>query len=226
MGKHFSWKAVAVSAVLCACLLAGCGKTSYLQGSGESYAAEEDSGKQAKGSSSDEFPARDTDISGGASAEEAGDTSEASSAKADTSFFVEAAGAVSSPGVYRVPSGSRVFEVIALAGGLLPEADTSDINQAAAVTDGQKIYIRRQGEEAPPAASVSSVSGQNAGGLVNINTADAAALMTLPGVGQSKADAIISYRTKNGPFKKTTDLKKISGIKDGLYSKIADKITV
>ena len=61
---------------------------------------------------------------------------------------------------------------------------------------------------------------------MNINTADAATLMTLPGIGQSKADAIISYREEQGPFKKTSDLKKISGIKDGLFSKISDKITV
>ena len=142
---------------------------------------------------------------------------------------------MAAPGVYRVPAGSRAFEVIALAGGLLPEADTAEINQAAEVADGTKLYIRRQGEAVSEAAVLQPAGGSSAssspessssGGLVNINTADAATLMTLPGIGQSKADAIISYREEKGPFKKTSDLKKISGIKDGLFSKISDKITV
>lgn len=210
----------AAAALLCVFLFSSCGKTSYLEGREKDTFSSTPSGEETFPEPALEEAEQEAEISS-ASAEETGADS--------VLFYVEAAGALVSPGVYQVPSGSRVFEVIALAGGLTDDADTSDINQAAPVSDGQKIYIRRQGEEAPAAAAAAASSaGQDpaADGRININTADASALMTLPGIGQAKADAILSYREKQGPFKKTEDLKKISGIKDGLYSKIADRITV
>ena len=236
MKNFFHGTAVLLSAVLCVSLFSSCGKTSYLQSSSAdgtfSTRTDEDTYVSDEADSSNETE----NVSTGKT-ESGEESSEGRSAEAaePAMIFVEAAGAVAAPGVYRVPAGSRAFEVIALAGGLLPEADTSEINQAAEVADGTKLYIRRQGEAVSEAAVLQPAGGSSAssspessssGGLVNINTADAATLMTLPGIGQSKADAIISYREEKGPFKKTSDLKKISGIKDGLFSKISDKITV
>lgn len=229
MGTNFLKKTAVLAALLCVSTLASCGKTSYLQDSGDSFAAEKTASSEEStfGGASSE----DGSFGGeGTGTEEAAgggtEDSEELTAIAKT-VYVEAAGAVVSPGVYQVPAGSRVFEVIALAGGLSADADTSDINQAAEVSDGQKLYVRRQGEAVSPAAASGSASSSSADSvLVNINTADAALLQTLPGVGAAKAEAIIAYRTEKGPFKKTADLKKISGIKDGLFNKISDKITV
>ena len=136
-------------------------------------------------------------------------------------------GEVRSPGVYNVGSGARISELVDKAGGMTEDADLTSINLAREVTDGEQIII----------GSVKVVSGAeqgsapgggdtSAGKLVNINTADKAALMTLPGIGETRADAIISYRDSNGLFKKKEDIKKVSGIKDGSYNKIKDLITV
>lgn len=239
MKKIFHGTAVLLSAVLCVSFFSSCGKTSYLQSSSAEGTFSTRSDEATGETEEEEASAHGADAENKQENDSAGADSEGSSvaeaAPEPVMIFVEAAGAVAAPGVYRVPAGSRAFEVIALAGGLLPEADTSDINQAAEVADGMKLYIRRQGEavsEAPGmqpsggSTASASADSSSSGSLVNINTADAATLMTLPGIGQSKADAIISYREEKGPFKKTSDLKKISGIKDGLYSKISDKITV
>ncbi len=237
MKNFFHGTAVLLSAVLCVSCFSSCGKTSYLQSSSAdatfSTRTDEESGDEEAAASIDDA---EKQSDGEASSDPESASAGAPENSVPAMIFVEAAGAVAAPGVYRVPAGSRVFEVIALAGGLLPEADTAEINQAAEVADGTKIYIRRQGEEISPTASAGAAAGSGAttdtagssasGGLVNINTADAATLMTLPGIGQSKADAIISYRQEKGPFKKTSDIKKIPGIKDGLFSKISDKITV
>ena len=127
------------------------------------------------------------------------------------------------PGVFEVEKGTRVFSLIALAGGLSNDADISGLNQAAVASDGEKIYVPREGEE----ETVSEASLGDAGGTkVNINTADSKALMTLPGIGEAKAKLIIDFRQKNGPFRSIEDITKISGIKSGLYEKIKDQITV
>jgi competence protein ComEA len=155
--------------------------------------------------------------------------------------FVHICGAVADPGVYEVAAGSRVFEVLELAGGFADEAATDAVNLAATVTDGSKITIPTIAEaEAAKAGeawisegdSGVSTAGVNDSGpasptdLVNINTASREALMTLPGIGAAKADSIILYREENGGFKTVEDLMKITGIKDGVFSKIKDRIRV
>ena len=134
-------------------------------------------------------------------------------------WYVQISGAVKNPGVYPVKAKSRVFYVIKKAGGLLEEADDQDINQAEPVTDGQKIYIKTKTERAE------ELKNEEKSTLVNINTADEKMLMTLPGIGESKARMIIAYREEHGSFSSIEDLKKIAGIKDGVFNKIKDSIS-
>ena len=133
--------------------------------------------------------------------------------------FVQISGAVNNPGVYELDGDARIFQVVLMAGGLREDADDSSLNQAGKVTDGQMIVVLTK-EEALAAAMNSSSDGK-----VDINTADEATLMTLPGIGEAKAKAIIKYRESNS-FTSKEDIKNISGIKDGVYSKIEDLIKV
>lgn len=148
--------------------------------------------------------------------------------------YVHICGAVNSPGVYMVEADCRLFAVIEQAGGLTPEADESSLNLAHAVTDGQQIVVLTKEETAELAAKgrycagapeADSGAGQGSG-LVNINTASVAELTAISGIGESRAQAIIAYRERNGGFRTIEDIKKVDGIKEGLFSKIKDKITV
>lgn len=137
-------------------------------------------------------------------------------------------GAVVNPGVYELPQDARVVQAIEAAGGLREDADTVTVNQAKRLEDGEQIQILTK-EEAEAVKSNRTIEGGETSGepeKININLADAAALMTLPGIGQAKADAIIEYREANGKFTSITDIMKISGIKESVFSKIEDLITV
>jgi competence protein ComEA len=134
-----------------------------------------------------------------------------------------AAGQVKAPGVYSVPAGARVADLVTAAGGLLPEADLDRLNLAAKVVDGTRVYIPRKGESPPPEAVVgdpaagppAAAGGGGAGapaGPIDLNTATVAQLDTLPGVGPATANAIITYRTRNGRFKSVTELLEVPGI--------------
>ncbi len=162
--------------------------------------------------------------------------------------YVYVCGAVASPGVYPVTENMRVFEAIALAGGFSPEADEQWLNQAQTVTDGQRLYVytveeTRQMKEEGAAAQEGEAAAQNPGqtdaenascnqlstaedGRININTADQETLMMLPGIGEVKAEAIIQYRTEHGSFASIEEIQNISGIKNAVFSKIRDLITV
>lgn len=139
--------------------------------------------------------------------------------------YVYLCGAVKNPGVYRLPSGSRVYEAILLAGGLLENACEDGVNQAEEVTDGQMIKILTQ-EEAFHQEDLGQERQEQADGRINLNTAEASELMTLPGIGESKARSILSYREEQGGFSSTEEIMNITGIKEGVYSKIKDYITV
>ncbi len=136
-----------------------------------------------------------------------------------------AAGQVAAPGVYSVPAGSRVADLVTAAGGFLPEADLDRLNLAAKVVDGTRVYIPRKGESPPSEAPVGNpggLAGDAGGGAgspgaapvgpVDLNTATAAQLDTLPGVGPATANAILTYRTRNGRFKSVTELLEVPGI--------------
>lgn len=143
-------------------------------------------------------------------------------------LYVDIGGEVMKPGVYEVSDGTRLFEVIDKAGGLTEDADIDGINRAETVQDGQKIMIGRHGEN--PDENRDSYSANNVTdsgeGKVNINTADAAALQTVPGIGPSKADRIIEYRESEGKFNEIDDIKNISGIGNKTFESIKEYITV
>lgn len=146
-------------------------------------------------------------------------------------IFVHVAGAVHEPGVYQVETGTRVYQVIELAGGLTEEADQDFLNLAGSVEDGQKItvYTKAQVEagetrEVYRADSGSSVDEQEK--KVNLNTADKETLMTLSGIGEARAEAILAYREEQGGFQSIEEIMEISGIKTAAFEKIKDQITV
>ncbi|MBD9153993.1 MAG: hypothetical protein EGP94_02645 [Lachnospiraceae bacterium] len=172
--------------------------------------------------------------------------SDASSEEAKT-LVVHICGAVSAPGVYELPAGSRIIDAVEAGGGFLPEADEACCNLAEEIVDGCQIYIMTKSESCAEGQTEKKAGIQTSpdsdmqttdrnvrsnsttaleNGLVNLNTADVAALMTLPGIGESRAKAIISYREQHGAFAKIEDIMKISGIKQAAFSKIKDKITV
>ena len=132
-------------------------------------------------------------------------------------IFVYVCGAVNKEGVYDLPSGSRVYEAIEAAGGFREDADKSTVNQAEVLEDEERIYVPVIGEEVQ--------EGANQNGKININKASKEELMTLPGVGASRAESIIQYREEHGAFRQIEDIMQVSGIKEGLFEKIKDKIT-
>jgi competence protein ComEA len=147
-----------------------------------------------------------------------------------TRVVVHVDGAVVRPGVHDLPTGSRVIDAIEAAGGLSDEADRERLNLAAPVSDGQRVWIPRVGEDEPPVEPLlggdTTASGSGRGGPVNLNTADSAALETLPGVGPSIAAAIISFREKEGPYERVDDLLGVAGIGPSRLAQIADLVTV
>ncbi len=163
--------------------------------------------------------------------DDAAGSSKKSSSAAEV--YVDVDGAVVSPGVYRLKEGARVSQAIDAAGGLSAEADVTGLNRASKVADGQKIYVPKVGEQQAVTAGCGAdgvavvTSGANdAAGLVNINTASAAELQTLSGIGPSMAQSIIDERTKNGPFASVDDLMRVSGIGEKKLAKIKDCICV
>lgn len=169
------------------------------------------------------------------------------SSEEEKTLVVHICGAVSAPGVYELPAGSRIIDAVEAGGGFLPEAEEACCNLAEEIVDGCQIYImtktescadgqteKKAGIQTSPDSDMQTtdrnVRSNSApaleNGLVNLNTADIAALMTLPGIGESRAKAIISYREQHGAFAQIEDIMKISGIKQAAFSKIKDKITV
>ena len=125
--------------------------------------------------------------------------------------IVQAAGAVSQPGLYRLSPGSRVDDLVHAAGGLAADADPDRVNLAALLTDGEKIYIPRVGEALPADAGAGDASSSGAQ-PINLNTASIAQLDTLPGVGPATAQAIIDYRSQHGRFGSVDELLNVRGL--------------
>lgn len=138
-------------------------------------------------------------------------------------IMVHICGMVNKPGVYEVSEGSRVYEVVEQAGGFAPEAAEDYLNLAEAVVDGQKLVVPSV-EEAQDDCYGQETEGEN-NGQVNINTADKELLMSLPGIGEAKALAIIAWRTEHGSFQSTEEIMLVSGIKEAAYEKIKLLIT-
>lgn len=144
--------------------------------------------------------------------------------KHDEKIFVDVKGAVKHPGVFETTKDKRVKDLIEEAGGLLDDADTSTLNLSQKVKDQMVIYVLKHGEK-PKQMSDGGSSSSNTD-VININTANKEQLMKISGVGKTKAEAIISYREKNGDFKKKEDITKVRGIGKATFEKIKDKIEV
>lgn len=148
-------------------------------------------------------------------------------------IYIHICGAVVNPGVYQIENDARLVDLIELAGGLQPEAAGDYINQAQPITDGQRVYIPTR-EEVKELSTGDYIEGDKSNQeipseetkLININQADENELMSLPGVGQSKAGSIIEYRNTKGNFKTIEELMNIPGIKEGLFQQIFSYITV
>lgn len=123
-------------------------------------------------------------------------------------ILVQVEGAVERPGVYRLPKGSHLLDLVTAAGGFAPDADTTRLNRAQLLKDGDLITIGRLGTRAPAATGAPPAPA----GKVDINSADAAELERLPGIGSYLAAQIIAYRQAHGPFARIEDLDKVSGI--------------
>jgi competence protein ComEA len=132
---------------------------------------------------------------------------------------VHVAGNVLKPGVYDLPGDARVVDAIRLAGGATAIADLNAINLANPLNDGQQVYVPAVGEKVPPSSNGLSAGGDGTGSAtnsveypININSADAALLDELPGVGPATAQAIVTYRDQNGPFANVNGLEDVPGI--------------
>lgn len=158
-------------------------------------------------------------------------------------IWVHVCGQVASPGVYPLEEGSRVFQALEAAGGVLEQGDSSILNLAMVLEDGMRIevpdraeaermkscgllseqaFVTYSGEEGPGALGKNSSGGKK----VNLNQAGAEELMTLTGIGKSRAEAIIQYRRESGPFRSIEEIMNVSGIKESAFEKIRNDITV
>jgi len=164
-----------------------------------------------------------------------------SSTRPLAALVVNVVGAVRNPGVVRVAAGARVFDVIAAAGGATAAADLTRVNLAAPIADGARVAVPAFGQPAPgldPAAVTggsgnaagsaggSTGGGTAAGGPVNLNTASADVLDTLPGVGPATAAAIVRDREQHGPFRSVGDLERVRGIGPAKVEQLHDLVTV
>ncbi|MCL3776602.1 helix-hairpin-helix domain-containing protein [Actinomyces sp. AC-19-1] len=149
---------------------------------------------------------------------------------------VHVAGAVTSPGVVVLVEGARVTDAIDAAGGVAPDADTDQLNLARPLTDGEQVRVPRQGEEArqatggegpgAPGQGGTGGGGPGTSGTVNLNTADAAELEALPGIGPSLAQRIISYRAEHGAFTSVDELTAVSGIGSARLEALRELVSV
>lgn len=176
-------------------------------------------------------------------------TSEDRNLHNEKTVVVHVCGAVNRPGIYTLSEGSRLWEAVEAAGGVTEDGAGDYLNMASAVSDGEKVVVpfladveKPFGEAETPSfrsgngtAGAGSSAGNGSGsagdgngptGLVELNTAGLEQLMTLPGIGESKAKAILEYREKTGPFIVPEDITNVPGIKGGSYEKLKDYITV
>lgn len=145
------------------------------------------------------------------------EASPSASAKTST-IYVHILGQVSSPGLYALHEGDRGVDIVAAAGGFTADADQRALNLARFLNDGEQIVV-------PAIGDVSSSSGGETGGLISLNSADAAALDTLPRIGPALAERILAWREKNGPFASVDDLLAVPGIGTAILEGLRDLVT-
>ena len=155
-----------------------------------------------------------------------------------SSLFVHVDGGVSAPGVYRLPGDARIFEAIDAAGGATSDAEVSNLNLAARVSDGQKLVVPIRGSSPDSAVNGApgstlnagaqptvSTAGAGSGPRININTATQRVLESLPGIGPVTAQRVIQYRTSNGPFTRVDQLR-TAGVPAATYERIKDLVSI
>lgn len=151
-------------------------------------------------------------------------------ASAPVEVCVHVSGCVARPGVVYLQEGDRVADAVEAAGGMTGDADAGSVNLARVVADGEQVAIasKADAERAAAAPFGASASGAGAaqGGKVNLNTADAAQLQTISGIGPSKAQKIVEHRESSGPFKSVDDLTQVSGIGEKTLESIRDQVCV
>jgi len=139
---------------------------------------------------------------------------------------VDVSGAIAQPGVVLLPAGSRIEDAIAAAGGALPEAYLETLNLVAPLQNGSKVLVPQKPSSDPVTLNNQISADSEITSLVNINTADQKTMVSLPGIGESKANAIITYRTENGPFTSLEQIQEVSGIGPIIFENIKDLITI
>lgn len=145
----------------------------------------------------------------------------ATEAERDSRVVVHVTGAVATPGVFELAGGTRVDDAIEAAGGFVPDADESLLNRAEVLRDGQQVFVPKVGQEPRADADL----GAESAGPVNINTASAARLEDLPGIGPALAQRIVAHREANGPFTSAEGLTAVSGIGTRTLEGMIDMVT-
>jgi len=140
----------------------------------------------------------------------------------DELIWVHICGQVKNPGVYSFPEGSRVFDAVEAAGGFTETADRDSVNLALTLSDEGKIYILSKEEQKNETNQDQSQTDQK----INVNRATLNELMTLPGIGQKRAESILKLRDKKGSFQTIEELLEAEGIKEGIFEQIKDFIKV
>ncbi|MBC7518838.1 MAG: helix-hairpin-helix domain-containing protein [Microbacteriaceae bacterium] len=138
-------------------------------------------------------------------------------------IYVHLVGAVNRPGLYQLRAGSRAIDAVAAAGGFAADADQAPLNLARLLSDGEQIVVTVIGQSTPAQHSDVNASAE---AKVNLNTADAAALDTLPGVGPATAKDILDWRKKNGRFSSLEDLLSVGGIGEKTFAQLKDRVTL
>lgn len=159
---------------------------------------------------------------------EAAETTESSEQATNKKVYVDVKGAVKIPGMYQVKATMRVWDVLALAGGVSEEADTTSVNYSQKIADQMIIYVPKKGEvpvSLPTEQSVAS-SGAAADEKIDLNTATETELQTLSGIGLKKAQEILHYREEKGGFKSVDELKNVAGIGEKTVERLKEFLTV
>lgn len=220
MGKRILFEVLMICFSI---LFSGCGKQN-----------EEISIKQPENIAADRA---DAEIKADAENEAAGE--EKIPESVEESIWVDICGAVRRPGVYEMKKNARVFEIVEAAGGFSENADSEWLNQAAVLTDGEKIQVYTKEEtremQENGIRAEQNINGQNGAGSngdtsgagkINLNTAALEQLQEIPGIGEVRAQAILDYRERNGAFQDIKEIQEVPGIKGKTFEKIEDYITV
>lgn len=154
------------------------------------------------------------------------DTADAPADVSSAPILVHVLGAVARPGLVELAPGARVIDAVAAAGGFTAEADPAAVNLARPVVDGEQLAVLAVGQVPlpQPGSGGGGATGPAADGMVHLNTADLAALDTLPRIGPALAQRIIDWREANGPFTSVDQLLEVAGIGDAVFSGLADRV--